>query len=313
MTQSTPLVSVIMIFLNGEQFIDEAIASVFAQTYPHWELLLVDDGSTDGSTEIARRYAARHPGRVRYLEHPGHHNSGMSASRNLGLKYSQGQYIAFLDADDVYLPQKLERQVALLEAHPEAAMVYGATQHWYSWSGHAADQGRDTYRSLGVEPDTLVRPPRLAVLFLQRRAQTPGTCGVLVRKAAVEQIGGFEEQFRGMFEDQVFFYKLCLHAPVFVESGSWDRYRQHYTSHSRAMSRRGAYSRKGRPNDAQRVFLRWLEGYIRQTRQGDDELRRALEHELWPYRHPLLFRLSHLPSALQALRALPDRGSDEHP
>src|SRR5215213_8596780 len=94
-----PRVSVIMIFLNTERFIEEAIESVFAQTYDDWELVLVDDGSTDASTAIARRYAAQHPHKVRYLEHAVHQNLGMSASRNLGIREAHGEFIAFLDAD----------------------------------------------------------------------------------------------------------------------------------------------------------------------------------------------------------------------
>jgi glycosyltransferase involved in cell wall biosynthesis len=101
---SLPLVSVIIIFLDEERFIQEAIESVFAQTYSHWELLLVDDGSKDASTQIARRCAETNPGRVRYLEHEDHRNRGMSASRNLGLQHAKGDFIAFLDADDVWLP-----------------------------------------------------------------------------------------------------------------------------------------------------------------------------------------------------------------
>src|ERR687886_2830749 len=83
---SEPLVSNIVIFLDAGRFIQEAIESVFAQTHDTWELLLVDDGSTDDSTQIALRYAERHPGKVRYLEHPGHQNRAMSASRNLGIE-----------------------------------------------------------------------------------------------------------------------------------------------------------------------------------------------------------------------------------
>jgi cellulose synthase/poly-beta-1,6-N-acetylglucosamine synthase-like glycosyltransferase len=80
-----PLVSVIMIFFNEEKFIEEAIASIIAQIYKHWELLLVDDGSTDRSTEIAKSYAEKYPEKVRYLEHENHENRGMSATRNLGI------------------------------------------------------------------------------------------------------------------------------------------------------------------------------------------------------------------------------------
>src|SRR5215211_6343875 len=109
-----PLVSVVIPFLNAERFIQEAIESVFAQTYDNWELLLVDDGSNDGSTRIALEYAERNSGRVRYLQHPGHRNRGVSASRNLGISSARGEYIAFLDADDVWLPHKLEQQVEIL-------------------------------------------------------------------------------------------------------------------------------------------------------------------------------------------------------
>ena len=123
-----PLVSAITIFLDAETFLREAIESVLAQTYANWELLLVDDGSTDGSTEIALGYARLYPQRIRYLEHEGHRNRGMSASRNLGIPHARGEYIALLDADDVWLPLKLERQVAILESDPESAMVYGATR-----------------------------------------------------------------------------------------------------------------------------------------------------------------------------------------
>jgi glycosyltransferase involved in cell wall biosynthesis len=122
------VVSVVAIFLNAKRFIEEAIESVFAQTDNRWELLLVDDGSTDGSAAIARRYAERHPEQVCYLEHLGHVNRGMSASRNLGVSNARGKYIAFLDADDVWLPHKLEQQIPILDSQPEAAMVYGLSQ-----------------------------------------------------------------------------------------------------------------------------------------------------------------------------------------
>jgi glycosyltransferase involved in cell wall biosynthesis len=140
-----PQVSVIVIFLNEEQFLEEAIASVFAQSYARWELLLVDDGSTDGSTAIARQYAQQYPEKVRYLEHEGHLNRGMSASRNLGARHAAGKYIAFLDGDDVWLPNKLEQQVAILEVHPEAAMVYGPLRRWYSW--RCASPNESSYRA----------------------------------------------------------------------------------------------------------------------------------------------------------------------
>jgi len=95
-----PIVSIITPFLDAQDFLQEAIESVIAQTYEHWELLLVDDGSTDKSTTIAQEYAAQYPNKIRYLDHENHQNRGKSTSRNLGIQQAKGSYITFLDADD---------------------------------------------------------------------------------------------------------------------------------------------------------------------------------------------------------------------
>ena len=158
-TRSDGLVSIIIIFLNEQRFIGEAIESVIAQTYDHWELFLVDDGSIDNSTEIAQGYAREYPKRIRYLEHPGHQNRGMSRSRNLGIQGARGEFLAFLDADDVWLPRKLARQLAILDEQPDAGMVYGSTELWHSWRDAAgAHNERDSLQPLGVTADTLVPP-----------------------------------------------------------------------------------------------------------------------------------------------------------
>lgn len=292
MMNSKALVSVIIIFLNaGQTFFEEAIESVFAQTYDNWELLLVDDGSTDISTKIALRYAEQHPGKVRYLEHEYHQNSGMSASRNLGIRNVRGAYIAFLDADDIWLPQKLEKQVAILEAQPEAAMVYGSTHMWYSWTCNPEDARLDRGRILGVQPDTLVKPPALLTLFLEGKAETPGTCSVLIRREVIKDVGGFEKSFRGMFEDQAFFFKVCLKAPVFVESGCWDRYRQHSKGSCYVAESQGQYHPQ-KQNSAHLTFLNWLEKYLTEQGVKNTEVWQALKTALWPYGHPTLYRLS---------------------
>ena len=103
---SPPQVSCVIIFLDERDYLSESIESVIAQSSDQWELMLVDDGSTDGSTEIAQRYAALHPGKINYLEHSGHRNCGMNVSRNLGIKRSSGDFIALMDADDVWMPEK---------------------------------------------------------------------------------------------------------------------------------------------------------------------------------------------------------------
>jgi glycosyltransferase involved in cell wall biosynthesis len=157
----TPLVSIVVIFLDAERFLAEALESVLAQTLQDFELLLVDDGSSDGSTAIARGFAERLGTRGHYLEHPGHANRGMSASRNLGMRHARGRYVALLDADDVWLPHKLARQVTLLEAAPDVGLVFGQPEYWYGWTGRPEDRRRNCVPELGAPADQVVEPPGL--------------------------------------------------------------------------------------------------------------------------------------------------------
>ncbi|NEO11125.1 MULTISPECIES: glycosyltransferase [unclassified Moorena] len=279
---SKPLVSVITIFLNAEKFIEEAIDSVIAQTYDHWELLLVDDGSTDNSTAIAQRYVEKYPDKVRYLEHQDHENRGMSASRNLGIGNAKGKYIALLDADDIWLPQKLQKQIAILDSHPEAAMVYGNTLYWHSWTGHPEDSQRDYMPELGVQLNTLIQPPTLIKFLIQGGGAVPCPSNFMVKRQIVEEVGGFEETFRGLYEDQVFLAKIFLKTPVFVESGCREKYRQHkdsicYTS----QDTKKEYT-------ARRIFLNWLKEYLSKESFKNPKLWSALQKELWRYNHPAL-------------------------
>ena len=139
MARVDPLISVITPFLNGKRFLEEAIQSVLAQTLSDFELLLIDDGSTDGSSSLARDYAARFPQQIRYFEHAGHTNRGKSISRNLGIANARGEHLTFLDADDVFLPRKLETQAQLLARYPQAVMVYGTTEYWVTWEMERAE------------------------------------------------------------------------------------------------------------------------------------------------------------------------------
>ncbi len=274
-------VSVVIIFLDAERFLAEAIESVMTQTHPDWELLLVDDGSTDGSSGIAERAVAARPERVRYLEHPGHRNRGTSASRNLGAANASGSFLTFLDADDVLLPRALETLVGALDREPRAAMAYGPLEYWYSWAGAEA-YGRDFVRSLDVPAPALLEPPDLLLRFLRRRAAVH--CGMLVRTPAFREVRGFEDEFRGMYDDQAFCAKVCLRWPVGTTSTCGYRYRQHAAS-SCAVADRSGQHELGRDR-----FLRWLQGYLAEHGLEDERVADALRRELW-WLHP---RLHHL-------------------
>jgi glycosyltransferase involved in cell wall biosynthesis len=288
MSDNKPLISVLTIFLNAEKFIQEAIDSVFAQTYEHWELLLIDDGSTDGSTTIARHYAEQYPAKVHYLEHDGHQNRGMSATRNLGIRQAKGDYIAILDSDDVWVPNKLSQQVEILRTHPEAAMVYGRTMFWFSWTGKPEDAQRDFLSPLGVPPNSLIKPPNMLIHYLKN---CPYPCSVLFRREIVNSIGGFEETFHGMYEDQVFFGKIFAQAPVFISGECWDRYRQHPDSCCSIAIRTGQFHPSD-PNPTSLVFLTWLQAYLAEQRIDDPEVSNTLQKMLWPYRHPTLYSIT---------------------
>jgi glycosyltransferase involved in cell wall biosynthesis len=303
-----PLVSAIIIFFNAEAFLAEAIESVLAQTYDEWELLLVDDGSTDRSAAIADEYAGRLPGKVRYLTHPDGLNHGKPAARNLGIHNASGEYVAFLDADDVWLPEKLEQQVAILEAQPEAAMVYGLTQWWYSWTGEPQDSQRDFLHRLGVPANTLLEQPLMLLpFFLKQEAAIPCPSNILVRRKVIEDIGGFEEDFTGInniYEDQAFYAKLALHAPMVGVEACWDRYRQHVGSSS------AVAEKAGQEVEARRFFLNWLASYLSAQGFHDPETMRQLHRELWRLRHPGIQRFSRwMRQAFPQVKALPGRAA----
>ena len=105
------LVSIVMPAYNVDTYIAETIASVHAQTYRHWNLIVVDDCSSDGTVRVAREWTERDP-RVSVLSSPV--NGGTSSARNLGLSHCAGRYVAFLDADDIWMPEKLETQLAFM-------------------------------------------------------------------------------------------------------------------------------------------------------------------------------------------------------
>lgn len=281
-------ISVVMPFLNVAPYFEEAIESVRAQTYADWELLLCDDGSADGSADIARRYAALDPKRIRHLTHEGGGSLGASAARNLGLRHARGEVIALLDADDVWLPDKLEAQVSILRDRPDADAVYGITEHWYSWTGAPEDAARDRRTTAGIPPHTLLAPRELLVGMLNGKVTVPCTCSIIVRTEAVQRAGGFVDDFRYIYTDQVFYAKLSLVASVLFVDRCWDRYRRH------AASAYSTVQRTGKGGAARLRFLTWLQAYLAGAggeARHDPVLRATLRAALWRARYPRLDRL----------------------
>ena len=288
MTQSpTPLVSIVVAFLNEEKFLGEAIESVLHQDYTHWELLLVDDGSTDGSTHIAKQYAEQLPGHIRYMEHEGHVNKGLSASRNRGIQQAAGTLVALLDADDVWLPGKLSNQVHIFGQHPQIAMVAEASAYWHSWSD---PQKKDITIPVGAPQDRVYPPLQLmSHLYPLGEGAAPCPSGLLLTKEAIERVGGFEESFTKeyqLYEDQAFLNKIYLQENVYISSSCNNLYRQRAGSIVQWVHADGQY------HAVRRHFLEWFQTYLRQRQINDRNTLLLLKKALQPYHYPRLHFLT---------------------
>jgi len=264
-----PRVSIITPFLNAEAHLAEAIASVRAQTCPDWELLLVDDGSHDGSSAIADR-AAQKDSRIRSLRRGADRPAGAAAARNLGLKAARGEFITFLDADDRFTADKLETQLELMARHPGAMMIYGPTLWW-----HPEDARLNWTENMRSLAGRLHAPPRLLdKVVLTLRGPVPCICAVLIRRGAFDLVGGFEERFR-LYEDQTLWVKIMARYPIYVSDHVTAMYRQHGGSTSAASEREGDYDRLG-PHPARQAFLDWAGEYLLALERDNPSTKRAL-------------------------------------
>ena len=197
-----PLVSVIMPAYNNEKFIAESIQSVLDQTYANWELLVVDDGSTDTTADIIRAFAAR-DSRVKYLFQQ---NGRQAKARNTGIQNSHGTLIGFLDADDLWLPEKLERQLQTLDA-TNADVLYG--NGFIIYEPGAVPGPAD----FSIVAGTIEGRKMLDVLLLKNRIPIQS---VLVRMEAYRNAGPFNDspQFHGC-EDYELWLRLAAHGALF--------------------------------------------------------------------------------------------------
>jgi len=174
---SAPTVSVITSVYNVAPFIREALDSLFAQTYRNFESIIINDGSTDRTEQMLKPYRDR----IIYLKQP---NLGVSNARNAGLKVARGQYIVFLDGDDIWLPHYLETMIGMLEKDKEAA---GAFPNAIYFGSSAFDGTLYQDRYPASDPVTFER-------VLQRECYI--FIAVLLRRSVLDEVGGFAEAMR---------------------------------------------------------------------------------------------------------------------
>lgn len=215
-----PLVSIIMPAYNAQRYIGEAIRSVLEQDYPRLELIVVDDGSTDQTAHEARAFGER----VRVLEKT---NGGAAAARNHGMLVAQGELIAFLDADDIWLPGKLSAQVGFLIKHPEVGMV---TSNFLVWCPELDGSfSQPPMPTLDPDADDIVGQHSGWIYGELLCDCVVCTITVLIRRSVVDSVGLFNEQLR-TGEDYEYWLRVSRHTQVTKLNRDFACYRIHSQS-----------------------------------------------------------------------------------
>ena len=194
---SNPLVSVVIAAYNAETFISETLDSILAQTYRHFEVIVVDDGSRDRTAEIVRSYM-QNDDRIRLIQQE---NSGVAASRNLAIAQSFGEYIAPIDADDIWYPERLEKHVRCLEAADSSVGLV------YSWSSYLNEtgsiKGYSPFGELGAVEGNV-----LAILVFYNFLDNAST--TLFRRSCIDAVGNYNTELKTC-EDWDFYLRIAEH------------------------------------------------------------------------------------------------------
>ncbi len=193
-----PLISVIIPSYNSAHLLPETIASVQAQTYAHWELLIINDGSTDDTDRIISHYLEQHPDdRIHFISKP---NGGVSNTRNFGANLAQGEMIAFLDADDRWLPHTIKSHIEHFETNPAIGISFG---HVEFMTAAGESTGKTTHC-------TLYQIPSHHFLYTN---PTVTTSNLVVRTTLFKQLNGFDESINHS-EDMEFLFRASQYQPI---------------------------------------------------------------------------------------------------
>ena len=292
------LVSVVIPTFNRAHLIEHAVRSVKAQTFKNWELIVVDDGSTDNTTEVLSRMGSQ----IRVISQP---NSGPSIARNTGVRAASGTYIAFLDSDDTWLPTKLEEQLELMD---QPGVILSAT----NWKGKDAKDARSAFESLPFERTWICdRAPE----FVSRLGgHNIMLSSWLVRRDILLAIGGFDPaadiaednhllfrlSFKGKFAltKQVLLLRETSIDDVKLSRPGDLKYHRRVTRSMCLAAGTGRLLAFSHPKNVQRQFGRLYSFYLRR----EMELA-AFDGDTWTARRRALEVLTSHPSPRDALAA----------
>jgi len=217
-------VTVVVPTYNLQRYVAETIASIYAQTYTEWDLLVVDDGSKDGTAEAARAAIADERGQV--LQRP---NGGASAARNAGIRAARGPLVALCDGDDVWSPEKLELQVKALRERPEIRTV---SSQWIEW--HPGEEGVYPDPLQGMRAANGNGTAASTDITYERLMEEAGICtsAAVFYKEVADEVGGFDETLP-CGEDYDFWLKMTRHSPIHRLERPLAAYRKHAASLTR--------------------------------------------------------------------------------
>ena len=195
MHRTVPTVSVVIPVYNARHVIRETLESAFSQTWIDYEMIVVDDGSTDGSDKVIEEFA----GRLRYIRQ---NNGGVARARNRGIAESTGWHVALLDHDDLWHPTKLAKQVRVLEQRPTAGMVVTDVSH--------IDQAGRPMAIIGAGYNPSETFARLFV-----RGYVPTPSAAMIRRSVLDAVGGFDESFGSAgLDDHELWTRIAAHGDI---------------------------------------------------------------------------------------------------
>ncbi|MBK5276977.1 MAG: glycosyltransferase family 2 protein [Desulfuromonadales bacterium] len=238
---SMPLVSVIITCFNIRDYISDAIRSVQAQSYDNLEILVVDDGSTDGTHDVLASCLLLD--NIRYLKKE---NGGPSSARNLGITEAKGDFVAFLDGDDIWEPDKLKLQVDALLNNPSAGMIFSDFTTFYNSGSFVTSKNKSMFNGL--------EPVKYEYLFSRNNFIYPTT--VIVKKKCFEVCGVFDEALRGP-EDWDMWLRIVHHFEIIGIAAPLARIRQHLSNIS--MNVPAMLENERRAIDKQRSYISKLD------------------------------------------------------
>lgn len=198
-----PRVSAIVPCYNTAKYLPAALGSVIAQTYGDWEIVLVDDGSTDNTPAIAAEYKQRLGDKLQYVHQE---NRGLPAARNTAIRSARGEFLAILDADDIWLPERLARGVALMDADPEVALLHARVVFMDAEGRPMLYPSQDRRRLRG----------QIARQIYTREIHLPCPT-VLIRASVLHSVGLFDESMRATEDRDLWFRIASRHKVAYLD------------------------------------------------------------------------------------------------